>query len=227
MTKIEKGSIKELSLLTTTFWFWKSKKPAHDLIILLGTEPELKRNQYVDLVLNFALELGAERIYSVGGTYDRVPHTVEPIITAVVSNPSLKAEMRRYGVGLKDYEGPSSLHSLLIAQASRRNMRAVSLWGHAPHYIQVPNAKVCYCMLTKLSKMLDIDLDLEDVKKAGEYLDEQVNKAIKQKAELRDYVRRLEQEWSEGRYGAGEPIADNIIKEVENFLKEKRKEQPL
>lgn len=89
----------------------------------------------------------------------------------------------------------------------------------------MPNAKVCYGILSKLTKMLEIALDLEDLKKAGEYLDDQVGKAIKQKPELEDYVRRLEEESSKGRYQAGEPLAEDIIKEVEDFLKKRKDEE--
>ena len=89
----------------------------------------------------------------------------------------------------------------------------------------MPNAKVCYSILGKLARMLEIALDLEDLKKASEYLDDQVSKAIKQKPELEDYVSRLEEEYSKGRYEAGEPLAEDIIKEVEDFLRKKKDEE--
>jgi len=224
-TDIEDGLVKALSLPSTSFWFYKNDKSAHDLIISLGMEPELRWNNYVDLVLDLAQEFGVQRLYTVGGTYDTVPHTIEPMISAVLNDASLKAEMREYGVGLIDYKGPSSIHTMLVVTASKRELKAASLWGHVPSYIQVPNAKVCYGILSKLARMLEIALDLEDLKKASEYLDDQVSKAIKQKPELEDYVRRLEEEYSKGRYEAGEPLAEDIIKEVEDFLRKRKDEE--
>jgi len=225
LTDIEDGLVKSLSLPSTIFWFFKNDKSAHDLIISLGMEPELRWNSYVDLVLDLAREFGVQRLYTIGGTYDTVPHTMEPMISAVINDASLKAEMREYGVGLIDYKGPSSIHTTLVVSAEKRELKAVSLWGHVPSYIQVPNAKVCYGILSKLTKMLDIAVDLADLKKAGEYLDDQVSMAIKQKPELEDYVRRLEEAYSKGKYRAGEPLAEDIIKEVEDFLRKRKDEE--
>jgi len=225
VTDIEDGLVKTLSVPSTTFWFHKKGNSAHDLIISLGMEPELGWNKYVELVLDLAQEFGVERIYTIGGTYDRVPHTIEPIITSVVNDPSLRTEMREYGIEFTNYKGPSSIHTMLLVSAGKRALKAASLWGHAPHYVQVPNAKVCYSILNTLTRMLEIAIDLEDVKRAGEYLDEQVSKAIEQKAELKDYVRRLEEEYSKGRYEAGKPLGEDIIKEVEDFLRKKKDEE--
>ncbi len=225
LTDIEDGLVKGLSLPSTTFWFYKNDRSAHDLIISLGMEPELRWNNYVDLVLDLAQEFGVHRLYTVGGTYDTVPHTVEPMISAVLNDAGLKDEMREYGIGLIDYKGPSSIHTMLVVSAGKRELEAASLWGHVPSYIQVPNAKVCYSILSKLTRMVGIAVDLEDLKKAGEYLDDQVSRAIKQKPELEDYVRRLEEEYSKGMYQAGEPLAKDIIREVEDFLRRKKDEE--
>jgi len=223
-TDIEDGLVSKLSLPSTTFWFYKKEKSPHDLIISLGKEPELRWNEYADLVLGLAQDFGVETIYPIGGTYDSVPHTIEPIVTAVLSLPSLKAEVNKYGISLTDYAGPSSIHTLLLVLARKRGIGVISLWGHAPHYIQVPNTKVCYAIITKLTKMLGISLDLEDIKRASEYLDEKVSAALDQKVELRDYVRRLEEEYGKGRYRVSEPLKEDIIKEIEDFLKGREKE---
>lgn len=225
LTNIKDGLVKSLSLPSTTFWFYKNEGANHDLILSLGAEPQLGWHRYADLILNLAQEFGVQRIYTIGGTYDRVPHTVEPIITAVLNDPGWQAEMAEYGIGFTDYKGPASIHSFFLVSAGKRGLKAASLWGHAPHYVQMPNAKVCYAVLKKLVKMLEIALDLEQMRRAGEYLDDQINKAIAQKAELQEYVRRLEEEYGKGRYERGEPLAEDIIKEIEHFLRKKKDEE--
>ncbi len=221
VTDIEDGLIKALSLPSTTFWFYENEKSAHDLIISLGMEPELKWNEYVDLVLDLAQEFSMERIYSIGGAYNIVPHTIEPIITAVLNDPSLKVEMREYGIQLTNYRGKSSVHTVFLVSAGKRGLKMVSLWGYVPHYVQVPNTKVGYGILNKLTRMLEVALDLEDVKRASEYLDEKVNEAVEQRAELRDYVKQLEQDYGRGKYEVSQPLEEDIIKEIEDFLRKK------
>ncbi len=219
VTDIQDGQVTALSLPATTFWFYKNKKSAHDLIISLGREPELRWNEYVDLILDLAQNLGVARIYAIGGTYDIVPHTIEPIMAAALSAPGLEAEMREYGIQLINYRGSSSIHTVLLLSARERGVEVIGLWGYVPHYVQVANTKVCYAVLNKLVKMLGLALNLEDIKRDSGYLDEKIDKAVEQKPELRDYVRRLEAEYGKGKYEAGEPLGEDIIKEIEDFLR--------
>lgn len=222
VAEIEDGLIEKLNLSSTEFWAWNNKEGAHDLIFLLGMEPQLRWNQFVDTILDLAHELKVVRIYTIGSTYDSIPHTREPLITASVNDESFKAELAKYNIMSSSYKGPSSIHSLLLYQAGKRNIKAANLWGHAPHYIQVPNDKVCYHILAKLTEILEINPDLEDIRKAGEHLDKQVNYAIAQKEELKEYVTRLEAEYGRGRDAGKEPPATEIIKEVEDFLRKRK-----
>ena len=222
ITRIEGGIVRTVSFPSIVFWFHQREGSAHDLIVSLGREPELRWNTYVETVLDLVREFNVQGVYTVGGTYDRVPHTIEPVITAVVNEPGLRAAMRGHGIGLTSYEGPSSIHTMLLLAARRKGISAASLWGHAPHYIQVPNARVCYSVLQKLVRMLGVDLDLEGARKAAEYLDQRVNAAIEEKAELKEHVKRLEEEYLKGRQQVGELLSEDILKEVEDFLQKKK-----
>jgi len=224
LTDIEGGLVKGLTIPSTSFWFHKAAKGGHDLIISHGLEPELSWNRYVDVIVGLAQDFGVERLLTVGGTYDAVPHTAEPVISAVLSHAGLKEEMTEYGIGFTAYEGPSSIHTALVVAAGRKGIKAASLWGHVPQYIHVPNAKVCYAILRRLTGMLDIAVDLDDMRKASEYLDEQVTKALGEKTQLSEYVAKLEEEYAKGRGEAGELRAEDIIKDVEDFLRKGKHE---
>jgi len=224
VTDIQDGLVVALSLPATKLWFYKNQRSGHDLIILLGREPELRWNDYVNLILDFAQNSGVARIYAIENTYNVVPHTLAPMIAAVLSAPGLEPEMKDYGIRTINYRGPSSIHTLFLVSASKRNLEIVSLWGYVPHYVQVPNTKVCYGILNKLTKMLELTLDLEDIRRGSEHLDEMVDKAVAQKPELSDYVRRLELEYGKGKDELGEPLKEDIIKDIENFLRDKGEE---
>ena len=230
VTVIEGGLVKEQSFPANEFFYWKNEKSAHDLIILLGSEPHLRWNEYADSVLQLAERFGVRRIYTVGGTYDKVPHTREPRVSAVVNAPELKEELRKYDIKLTEYKGPSSVHTLLLIASRGRNIGSISLWGHAPDYrlyIYIPvNPKVCYRMLKSLAGMVEIDIDLEDMKRAGDYLDEQIDKVVDQSPELQEYVRKLEEEYeSAAEYREPAEGSDTIIEEVEEFLKGEQREE--
>lgn len=221
---IQDGLVKALSLPTTTFWFYKTKGSARDLILALGREPDLRWGDYVSLVLDLAQDFGVVRIYTIGGTYDVVPHTMEPLVGVVLSALGLESEMREYGIQPINYRGSSSIHSTLLVSGSKRHIEVISLWGYVPHYVQVPNTKVCYHVLSKLTKMLKVSLNLDDIGRKGAQLDEMIDKAVAQKPELQDYVRRLEAEYSQGKYEVGETLKEDVIKEIEDFLRRRGEE---
>ena len=215
---IQQGVVRQLDMPSTCFWAWKNEKGKHDLVLLQGVEPHLRWNEFADAVLDLAEELGVEGLFTVGGVHNWVPHTVEPVVSVVANDPGLAREMRAYGIDATSYEGPSSVHTLLLLAAGNRGIRAASLWGHAPFYIQVPNTKVCYGVLKLLAELLHIDFDLDEIRSASEELDEQVNAAMERKSELKEYVRRLEEQYSTGgRYE--EPLGQDVIHEVEDFLR--------
>jgi len=66
-----------------------------------------------------------------------------------------------------------------------------------------------------------VTLDLEDMRQGSQHLDEMVDKAVAQKPELQEYVRRLELEYGKGKDELGEPLKEDIIREIEDFLKGK------
>jgi len=223
--EVEEGVIRALKLPSTVFRFFKNRRGAPDLIVSLAPEPELRWNRYAGLVLDLAQDFGVQRIYTIGGTFNSVPHTVDPIVTAVVSDEVLRDEMAEHGIGLTEYVGPSSIHTLLAMAAKERGLQAVGLWGHAPYYVQVPNAKVCHGILRRLVPMLGIDIDLSELAKAAEYLDQQVDDIVSRRPELREYVAGLEQAYGGAGFAAAPPDAD-LIREVEEFLRRTSERPP-
>ena len=220
LAAIDNSLLKELKPPSNEFFCWRNKKRSHDLVIFLGIEPHLRWNRYVDLVLDLAEQLGVKKIYTVGGLYDQIPHTREPKVSGVVNKPGLRKELRRYDIDLANYKGPSSVHTLLLFASARRNLRAVSLWGHVPHYIPMYDPKVSYGVLRRLTEMLKLEIDLEDLRTASDRLDEQLNKAIHRNPEFGEHVRKLEEGYpvAEGKYED-----DRIIGEVEEFLRKRGK----
>jgi len=88
----------------------------------------------------------------------------------------------------------------------------------------VTNTKVGYRVLSKLAEMLGISLNLDDMRQKSVQLDEMIDKALSQKPELQKYVRRLEEEYGRGKYEVGETLKEDIIKEIEDFLKSRGEE---
>jgi len=221
---IEEGIIKSLSVVTTNLSLYQDSKAEHDLIVVSGPEPEQKWIRYTGILLDLAQELGVQKIISIGGMFDSIPHTVPPRISAVMNDPSEKASLKALGIEPISYRGPSSISSLFLVEAAKRELKMISLWAHSPHYIQVLNFIACYHMLLKLNEILKINLDLQEAKRDSDLLYAQIDKAIVQKPELQEQLKILEIEYRKGKLRQSS-ISQNLIKEIEDLLKRSQSQE--
>lgn len=224
---IDEGAVRRLSWPVNEFYYWQGQTPAPDLVIFLGAEPHLKWHTYVDCILDIAQECHVERLISLGGTLDSVPHTMDCPISGSASEPRLREKLQRLSVRSSNYQGPTSIHSLLMDTAAGRGMATASLWGHAPHYLQsIPNPKVTYRLLDRLSHLLEMETDLEELKIAAATLVQKVDEALLRNPELLSYVRRLEEIYQETATPPEEStVSDSIFQELEDFLRQHREKR--
>ena len=82
----------------------------------------------------------------------------------------------------------------------------------------------CLALLTKLTGLLEIELDLHDMEAVAMQFNSKLNKLMSQNAELNLYIRTLEKQYkTKSKVSLGNlESADKIIKEVEDFLKKER-----
>jgi proteasome assembly chaperone (PAC2) family protein len=225
VTKIEKGIIKELELPEPMFYLWKNEN-GNDLLFLLGREPDMHWRKYLEIVIGFAKNLGIKRIYTIGGEYAAVPHTRNPKISAVVSDERLKEELSQYEIRTIDYQGPSSIHTYFSIACKEGNIECISLWGNVPYYIQVANPKVSSLILEKLAQLLKIEIPIDQIKKEGKEFEEQVNKAVSEKPDIQEFIKKLEEIYDADREvdRPSRQELEEFIKGVEDFLRRQDKE---
>jgi len=223
---IDRGLIKLLQLPSNSLFYWKNMKADHDLVIFHGIEPQFHWQKFVDIILDLAETLKVRRVYALGGLHDNMPHTMEPRISGLVNRADLLEVLQKHNIEPINYQGPSSLHSFLLANFARREIEAISLWGHAPFYVRVEtNPVVCLALLKKLTEIMEIEIDLTELIKAGEYLRDMLNRLLADSQELQLYVKNLEEQYESEGITPTEPSpgADKIIREVEDFLRNQRR----
>ena len=224
---VDRGLITSIQLPHNSLFFWKNQEANHDLVLLNGIEPHRHWQKFIDSILDLASKLKVRRMYALGGLHDSVPHTREPMISGVVNQPKLIKLLKEHDIQPIDYQGPSSLHSLLLTSCTKRNIEAISLWGHAPFYVRVEtNPTVCLGLVRKLTELLGIEIDLKELEKAGEHLQDMLNRLLADSEELQIYIKKLEEQYELEGITPGEPLqgADRIVKEVEDFLRRQRRQ---
>jgi proteasome assembly chaperone (PAC2) family protein len=222
---------REIRWPSNEFHYWR-QEGGPDLVLFLGREPSLRWKTYVETLLTMAELCGVRRVLTLGGTFDSVPHTGEPRVSGTSVDPDLRRALQALGITASTYQGPTSIHSAVLDACRRRGLPAGSLWGHAPHYLQAtPNVKVCYGVLRRLAALLDLAIDLEEIREAAQALEARVEQLLAENPDLRDYVRQLEAQGAPAGRGEADspepgplepPSPEAVLRELEEFLRQQR-----
>ena len=209
MAVIKEGRLIELKSPGNHFYYVKNPL-SNDLILFYGVEPHLRWNVFADLILDLAERFHVMQIFTIGGTYDYIPHTYPPMVSALFNHEELREKVIQAGLGLTEYSGPISIHTFILEAAKKRDLKAVSLWGHAPQYLQTKNVKVACSVLKRLIDLTQIEVDLSELENASEYFEQQVNHLVEQDPKLQEIISKLEEV-----YKGSEKISEAQKKEAE------------
>jgi len=196
MVSIEGGRVRSVQFPCGAFYAaGPVPGSSRDLVLFLGQEPHLLWPRFSELFLKVVQRLGITEVLTVGGLYDNIPHTVEPRVSGITNDDQRLERFSELRIRPAQYEGPMSIHTHLLVEAESIGLPATSIWGHVPYYIQSNNAKTSLAILERLQSLLGVRLDLREVRRASEILDEEVERIVQDKPELRQYIQNLEKEY--------------------------------
>jgi proteasome assembly chaperone (PAC2) family protein len=196
--------------------FYLAQPGGRDVLLFLGVEPNTRWRTYCEDVLRVASELDAEVLVTLGAFLADVPHT----LAAPVSASSADLDwLERSEIVPARYEGPTGIVGVLHDAAASVGLASVSVWAAAPHYLPSGvNPRVALALLEAIRDLLDLEIETGDMAAAAVEWRRQVDEAMEEDGNLRDYVRRLEEAASER--GDDElPGADELAAEVERYLR--------
>ena len=191
-----------------------------DVIGLIGVEPHLNWQTYVNAIVLAAEALGCEAIVTVGANAEAIPHTRVPPVTGSTSTPELA---RRLGLVAPSYEGITGVAGVLNAEFDFLGIPSVSLRVGIPHYLMnTEHPQAVAALARHLSHVLDVEHDLDLHSQLESWRDVH-DEATAKDEQLRLYVNLLEAEFDR-RAEAAIPSADDLGDQFESFLKDQRED---
>lgn len=191
-----------------------------DVVGLIGVEPHLNWQTYVDAIVLAAEALGCEAIVTVGANAEAIPHTRVPPVTGSTSTPELA---RRLGLVAPSYEGITGVAGVLNAEFDFLGIPSVSLRVGIPHYLMnTEHPQAVAALARHLSHVLDVEHDLDLHSQLESWRDVH-DEATAKDEQLRLYVNLLEAEFDR-RAEAAIPSADDLGDQFESFLKDQRED---
>jgi proteasome assembly chaperone (PAC2) family protein len=194
-----------------------------DLVLLDGTEPNLRWRTFSEAIATAADALGAEMVITMGALIAEVSHTLPVPITGLASSEDLVEEL---DLERSDYEGPTGVVGVVHDCCRRLGMSSASLWAAVPHYVAaVPNPKAALALVRRLEGLTGIAVEVSELEDEAASYEEQIGRAVAANPEIKDLVERIEAEQVEqlGDEGTELPSADSIARDFQQFLRQQGK----
>ncbi|HET7444318.1 MAG TPA: PAC2 family protein [Solirubrobacterales bacterium] len=190
-----------------------------DLVLLDGTEPNLRWRTFSETIATAADALGVELVVTLGALIAEVSHTLPVPITGLASTQGLVDELE---LERSNYEGPTGITGVLHDLFRQTGIDSASLWAAVPHYVAaVPNPKAALALLRRLEGLTGIAVEASELEEETASYEEQIGRAVAANPEIEELVSRIEAEQVDLLTGEGEvPSADSIAREFQRFLRQ-------
>jgi proteasome assembly chaperone (PAC2) family protein len=193
---------------------------SRDVIVLLGTEPQLKWKTFARELVEVATSMGVELVVTLGALLADVAHTRPVRVTGTAADNEL---VQRLGLTRSTYEGPTGIVGVLHDAFSRADIPSASLWAAVPHYVAAtPSPKASLALVERAARLLSTSLFTADLQLMAANYEREVSEVVDSDDDVAAYVRRLEDhaddpdESSSLELMSGDALAD----ELERFLRE-------
>jgi predicted ATP-grasp superfamily ATP-dependent carboligase len=214
---LEEGVTRRIDWPATVFYHGRPPGLDHDVVLLLGIEPNLRWRAFTDIVVGFAKELGTEIVVTLGALLADVPHTRPCPVTGTASDEQL---VERLGLSASRYEGPTGVVGVLHDACRGVDLPSVSLWAAVPHYVSLtPSPRAALALCERLGDLLGTSIETEELEEASAAYVDQVSEAVSSDPDTATYVEELEtraDEILEEDVPSGEALAAELTRFLRN-----------
>lgn len=188
-TRLDPGTGRTLDWPTNRFQL--AEVGERDVVLLSGTEPNLRWRTFTEAVLTYASALDVRTIICVGALQVDTPHTRPVPLSGQGSGLSAALDVR---IRPSDYEGPTGITGVLTHVAFERGFETASIWAGVPHYLAgTTYASAAHALAGVVTRVLELDVDLEPLEDAASEQQREIADVVSQDDDLSNYVAELEE----------------------------------
>jgi predicted ATP-grasp superfamily ATP-dependent carboligase len=190
----------------------------HDVVLLLGAEPDMRWEAFSATVVEACERLGVEASVSLGAYPAAVPHT-RPTRVVAASTPG-RATLTFDTGAVSGYTGPVGAATALQASLGMSGLPSTGLWAEVPHYISgSPNPAAALALVRTVSAALDTNVETTELDAAAKLHREQIDEAVSEHEDAGLMVEALERHYDSGEDDDELPTGEQMADEIEKFLR--------
>src|SRR5919106_1011740 len=205
--KLIDGVTRQISWPSNEFFAARLDGAPHDIMVLVGTEPNLRWRRFAGLVADVAKSHGVGLVITLGALLADVPHSRPTQITGTAISSEL---VSRLGLKRSRYEGPTGIVGVLHDACGKAGIDSASLWAVNP------NPKAALALVEKTVELVGAPVAIDELARATTTYEEQVSEMVASDEDVQAYVRLLEQradgdeEIDPSNLPSGDALADEL-----------------
>ena len=187
---------------------------AHNIFLLLGTEPSRSWRSFTSEIMDVALAADIGAIVFLGAMLADVPHTRPISVFASSDNAAVRAEL---GVERSNYEGPVGILSALAEGAEDVGIPTIMIWASVPHYVHnAPSPKAVLALIDKLEELVDVTIPRGTLVDEAAAWESGIDALAADDEEMASYIQQLEQarDTVDSPEASGEAIAQEFERDL-------------
>jgi len=218
------GATRKIDWPSNEFSAAKMPGSPNDVMVLVGTEPNLRWKAFSQLVIDVARMHGVELVITLGALLADVPHSRPVPVTGTAGDDAL---IQKLGLQRSRYEGPTGIVGVLHDRFAAAGIASASLWAAVPHYLAVtPNPKAALALVQKAVELIGAGAEIDDLVRATATYEERVTEMVASDEDVQAYVPLLEARSDERAHEEQMteqdlPSGDALAAELEKFLRDR------
>jgi proteasome assembly chaperone (PAC2) family protein len=222
IVRMDPNGVREITWPGTEFTYAVLPRSERDAVLVSGMEPSMRWITFTKMILDVAHTTGADLVVGLGALLAGRPHTRPVRVMGTATTPELT---ERFELQPPRYEGPTGVLGAIADGCRLDDLPALTLWGFVPHYLQGgPFPTTSLALLRRLSSVVAVHIDLVELEEKARRHEERISEAVRSDPDIRATVEELERQ-ADAEDLAQMPSGDELVAEVERFLREERGER--
>ena len=193
-----------------------------DVLLLLGSEPDVRWRAFCQQVVALAADLGVHLVVGLGAFPAPVPHTRALRLASTATTPELAARVPVRAT----LDVPAGVQAAIERACAEVGLPAIGIWAQVPHYlVNMTYPAASAALVDGLADLAGLRLDSTPLHEAAAALRARVDELVAGNPEHAEMVRALEASHDRERSEDGPPVGplptgDELAAEIERFLRE-------
>ncbi len=207
---------------------WAASTPGADVLLLLGTEPQLKWRTFCRQITAVATEQEATLVLTLGALLADVAHSRPVSLIGTATDQGL---IDRFRLARSRYEGPTGIVGALHDACAAAGLPSASLWAAVPAYAPgITSPKAALALVERAAAIVGAPVSMRALEGTVADYEEEVADLVAGDDDLAGYVGRLEALSDDGDDDeddeavvdptAPDAAVEQFVEDVERFLRD-------